>query len=74
MVMNHTLVLNLSKTQGYSDDSGRKASSNSHNVEESKPRIKQELIEFRPKKSHKSIIIGDLELSNLISCLPSYYR
>mmetsp|Transcript_1973 Transcript_1973/g.3466 ORF Transcript_1973/g.3466 Transcript_1973/m.3466 type:complete len:142 (-) Transcript_1973:157-582(-) len=27
-----------------------------------------------PKKSHKSVILGDLQISNLISCLPGYLR
>lgn len=60
--------------KGYSDAADRKQSSNSQNNEDYKSNHKQELIEIRPKKSHKSIILGDLELSNLICCLPSYYR
>ena len=33
-----------------------------------------DLIEYMPEKSHKSIILSDLQLSNFIRCLPSFYR
>lgn len=32
------------------------------------------LIEYMPKKSHKSNILSDLQISNLVGCLPMYYR
>lgn len=35
---------------------------------------KSDLIEFMPEKSHKSVILSDLQLSNFIGALPSFYR
>ena len=36
--------------------------------------VSGDLIEYMPEKSHKSIILTDIQLSNLIRCLPSFYR
>ena len=33
-----------------------------------------DLIEYMPEKSHKSVILTDIQLSNFIRCLPSFYR
>mmetsp|Transcript_33615 Transcript_33615/g.51785 ORF Transcript_33615/g.51785 Transcript_33615/m.51785 type:complete len:117 (+) Transcript_33615:1743-2093(+) len=34
----------------------------------------QALIQYMPKRNHKSVILSDLQLSNLISCFPNFYR
>lgn len=33
-----------------------------------------DLIEYMPERSHKSVILSDIQLSNFIRCLPSFYR
>jgi hypothetical protein len=32
------------------------------------------LLEYMPEKSHKSVILSDIQLSNFIRCLPPFYR
>ena len=45
-----------------------------YNVSEKDKSSSCNLIEYIPERSHKSMIVGDLQLSNLIAFLPSFYR
>ena len=35
---------------------------------------KQQILKYAPEKSHNSELLNDLQISNLVGCLPSFYR